>query len=328
MKYNHNEKSLFLNLLIFVLGSTVLPPVMAQDDLVYVAVEPCRIVDTRNAGGAIHADTSRNFRVSGTATELAVQGGNSDCLDPKAATGPKPLAVSAYVLAVPATGFSGDGVLTAYPSDQLPPAVGKGSTVNFAAGQIVGNTTNITLCDETALRAPPSPCPSDGEFAILARSTDEHVVIDVQGYFYPLDSDSPAFRASTSSYEITASGISTVTFASNGGETDPDNLFDPVTGVFTAPATGEYFFTFSCSIENGNGEIDGVIMGLSINGGSAFNLDNGAFIVVSPGLMDNQPLTTGGVVSLSAGDTVSFLQEGVDSSRYTLLYASFSGFKL
>ena len=153
-------------------------------------------------------------------------------------------------------------------------------------------------------------------------------MIDVQGYFYPLDSDSPAFRASTSSYDVTASGISTVTFAANGGETDPDNLFDPSTGVFTAPATGEYFFTFSCSVENGNNVADGVIMGLSINGGSAFNLDNGAFIVVSPGLMDNQPLTTGGVVSLSAGDTVSFLQEGVDDSRYTLLYASFSGFKL
>ena len=124
------------------------------------------------------------------------------------------------------------------------------------------------------------------------------------------------------------SGIFTVTFAANGGETDPDNLFDPVTGVFTAPETGEYFFTFSCSIENGNGLGDGVIMGLSINGGSAFDLDNGAFIVVSPGLMDNQPLTTGGVVSLSEGDTVSFQQEGVDGSRYTLLYASFSGFKL
>jgi len=60
----------------------------------------------------------------------------------------------------------------------LPPPVGAGSTVNFAAGQVIGNTTNITLCDQVA-------CPTDGEFAILARNTNQHVVIDVQGYFYP-----------------------------------------------------------------------------------------------------------------------------------------------
>lgn len=312
-----------------ILLGTAFSPAKAQDDLIYVAVEPCRIADTRKAGGAITANNFRNFRVSGTVGELAVQGGKSDCLDPKAATGLKPSAISAYVIAVPATSSTGGGVLTAYPSDQLPPPAGAGSTVNFVAKQAIGNTTNITLCDEATLRAPPSSCPTDGEFAVLARNTDEHVVIDVQGYYYPMTSDSPAaFRVSTSSFDITTGGTWTIFFEGNWGETDPDNVFNPGTGVFTAPATGEYFFTFSCSIENGNNVNDGVIMGLSINGGSAFNLDNGAFIVVEPGLMTNQPLTTGGVVSLSAGDTVSFLQEGVDGSRYTLLYASFSGFKL
>jgi len=171
------KKSILLTLFAAILVPTAFSPAKAQDDLIYVPVQPCRIVDTRNAGDAIPANTFRNFRVSGTVGELAVQGGESDCLDPKAATGLKPLAISAYVLAVPATSSTSGGVLTAYPSDQLPPPVGTGSTVNFAAGQIVGNTTNVTLCD-------PTGCPSDGEFAILARSTDEDVVIDVQGYFY------------------------------------------------------------------------------------------------------------------------------------------------
>ena len=162
-----------------VIGLILSTHVHAQDDLVYVAVEPCRIVDTRNAGGVITANNFRNFRVSGTLGQLAVQGGTADCLDPKAGTGIKPLAIAAYVLAVPAVG-SGSGVLTAYPSDQLPPPVGSGSTVNFAAQQIIGNTTNITLCNPTG------SCPTDGEFAILARNTNQHVVIDVQGYFYPL----------------------------------------------------------------------------------------------------------------------------------------------
>jgi formylglycine-generating enzyme required for sulfatase activity len=58
--------------------------------------------------------------------------------------------------------------------------VGAGSTVNFAAQQIIGNTTNITLCDPNG-----TTCPVSGEeFAILSRSTDQQVVIDVQGYYY------------------------------------------------------------------------------------------------------------------------------------------------
>lgn len=171
------RKSILLTLFMIFAGSTSFTSVAAQG-LVYVPVNPCRIVDTRNAGGAITANTFSNFRVSGTAGELAVQGGETDCLDPKTGTGLKPLSISAYVVAVPPGPGSGSGVLTAYPSDQLPPAVGAGSTVNFAAQQVIGNTTNITLCD------PAGSCPTDGEFAILARSTNQHVVIDVQGYFY------------------------------------------------------------------------------------------------------------------------------------------------
>jgi len=163
-------------LFMMILAAAAHYPVWAED-LVYVAVNPCRIVDTRIAGGAITANTFRNFRVAGTTGELAVQGGQTDCLDPKSGTGQKPLAISAYVIAVPATGSTG-GVLTAYPSNLLPPPPGAGSTVNFATGQVIGNTTNITLCDQVT-------CPADGEFAILARNTNQHVVIDVQGYFYP-----------------------------------------------------------------------------------------------------------------------------------------------
>ena len=140
------------------------------EDLVYSAVTPCRIVDTRNAGGVIPANDFRNFLVSGSIGELAVQGGQTDCLPPKEAT---PSAITAYVITVP----SAPGILMAYPSDQLPPPEGFGSTVNSATGQVAGNTTNITLCTD---------CPADGEFAILARTSDQHVVVDIQGYFYPM----------------------------------------------------------------------------------------------------------------------------------------------
>lgn len=148
----------------------------AQEDLTYVAVEPCRIADTRQSAlGVLKADTFRNFKVSGSSGDLAVQGGTVDCPNPK--EGKQPVAVSAYILAVPAESSSDKGVLTAYPSDQSPPPPGAGSTVNFALDQTIGNTTNATICSS-------GDCPSDGELAVLARKTDEHVVIDIQGYFY------------------------------------------------------------------------------------------------------------------------------------------------
>jgi hypothetical protein len=159
------------------LFTTILIPTISTSlnaqELIYVAVEPCRLVDTREAGGAIAADSRRNFFVSGT---VIGQGGNTGgCPAPEQDS--EPFAISAYVIAVP-TPSSINGVLTAYPSNQPPPPPGTGSTVNFAAGQVIGNTTNITLCD-------PVSCPRDGEFAILARNTSQHVVVDVQGYFYP-----------------------------------------------------------------------------------------------------------------------------------------------
>jgi hypothetical protein len=153
----------------------------ALENSVYVPVNPCRIVDTRPASGgtgAIAANSSRNFLVSGT---VSGQGGNTGgCPAPR--SGSEPVAISAYVIAVPDTGSTA-GVLTAYPSDQAAPAPGAGSTVNFAAGAIVGNTTTITLCQGS--------CPSDGEFAVLARNTSQNVVVDVQGYFYPATGTCP-----------------------------------------------------------------------------------------------------------------------------------------
>ena len=44
-----------------------------QSDLIYVAVDPCRIADTRQSSlGVIRADTLRNFRVAGSSSELGV----------------------------------------------------------------------------------------------------------------------------------------------------------------------------------------------------------------------------------------------------------------
>jgi hypothetical protein len=47
----------------------------SQADLVYTPVTPCRIIDTRLAGGPIAAGTTRSFRVAGTS--YSDQGGSA-----------------------------------------------------------------------------------------------------------------------------------------------------------------------------------------------------------------------------------------------------------
>ena len=57
---------------------------VAQEELIYVAVEPCRIVNTRKAtDGAIKSGSVRKFKVWGTDRELAYQGGLVNCPNPK-----------------------------------------------------------------------------------------------------------------------------------------------------------------------------------------------------------------------------------------------------
>ena len=149
------------------------------EDLTYVAVEPCRVADTRlSVEGAIAANTSRNFGVWGKPVDLASQGGEVDCPNPKESSGQLPVAIAAYILAIPNETSTGKGVLSAYPSDAPEPPVGSGSTVNFGEGQTVGNTSIIKVCSS-------NDCLETGQLAILARQTDQDVVIDVQGYFYP-----------------------------------------------------------------------------------------------------------------------------------------------
>ena len=65
--------------------------------------------------------------------------------------------------------------------------------MNLAKNQTVGNATNITTCSKD------NQCPSDGELAVPARKTDEHVVIDIQGYFY--------WAASLAGYEVVNAGF-------------------------------------------------------------------------------------------------------------------------
>jgi Zn-dependent metalloprotease len=146
-----------------------------KNNLVYVAVKPCRLTDTRKTF-PMSDGVPRRFKVSGE--DLAGQGGDpAGCVHPRAGTGVEPLAVSSYIVAVP-TGSSTGGWLTAFPPDQSPPTSSSVATVNYAKGKVVGNTTNVTLCQ-------PKSCPPNGQLGLVSFKSDQNVVIDVQGYYYP-----------------------------------------------------------------------------------------------------------------------------------------------
>jgi hypothetical protein len=161
------------SLLMLVLGSAGYAPVNAEDDLLYVAVEPCRIADTRTTQGGtgpLAAGEERAFKVYG---DLFGQGGDV-CEHPRADTGVEPLAASVYLVAV-GGGVKNRGFLTAFPTDEVPGTV---ATLNYDKNQVIGNTTIVTLCQ-------PGSCPTDGQLG-LTSSDSQNVVMDIQGYFYPL----------------------------------------------------------------------------------------------------------------------------------------------
>ena len=129
----------------------------SQADLVYTPVTPCRIIDTRLAGGAIAAGGTRSFLVA--ATNYSSQGGSATtCGVP---FGPATAAVINFV-AVNATA-PGDVRVTPY-GTTMPLA----SILNYAgvAGLNLANGPVVTLCNPAVKTSPltsrfrPTPAPS------------------------------------------------------------------------------------------------------------------------------------------------------------------------
>jgi hypothetical protein len=131
-------------------------------DLVYTAIEPCRIVDTRNTtAGAIAAGTSREFIVYGLADYGSQGGSSTDCnlLDQS----PQAAVFNVTAVAPPTTGFA-----TVYPAD---------STRPLAASMVYQTGTTLSNMAISKLGFTPS-----GDFQIFSERT-VHYVVDIVGYY-------------------------------------------------------------------------------------------------------------------------------------------------
>lgn len=136
----------------------------ASTDLVFVPISPCRLFDTRVAGGAIAANTVRSFDVTAV-SDYSFQGGSASNCNGVGAAGSFAAAAINFTVVTP----SGAGYITAFPFGGTQPLA---ATVNYTAGSIVGNLATVAL-DQGA---------SANEVSVYTFA-QTHVVGDIVGYF-------------------------------------------------------------------------------------------------------------------------------------------------
>ncbi|HEX4855072.1 hypothetical protein [Arenimonas sp.] len=134
------------------------------EDLVYNPIQPCRIVDTRVAGGVIGAAQVRSFEVAGAASYASQGGDAGNC-------GLQGEVPSAVVLNVTAARPAQAGFATVFPHGTVQPLA---ASVNYAGGDIVNNSIISKV-----------PNPASSLDVSIYTFAESHYVVDVVGYFAP-----------------------------------------------------------------------------------------------------------------------------------------------
>jgi hypothetical protein len=135
----------------------------SQTNTVYVPVTPCRLVDSRAAGGKLGNGTTRSFAVYGN-SGFGGQGGNgSGCGIPAAAT--------SITVSITAVGPSAAGWMLAYPAGSAMP---NASVLNYNGGL----TTN------SGATVPIKPNANPG-LTVTNYGGVTDLIIDVSGYYAP-----------------------------------------------------------------------------------------------------------------------------------------------
>jgi hypothetical protein len=134
------------------------------NDLVFVPVTPCRIIDTRVAGGAIPANTTRGFDVTAVSS-YSFQGGDASNCGGAGAAGSFAAAAINFTVVTP----SAAGFMTAFPFLTTQPLA---ATVNYTAGDIRGNLAIVKLDQGSSV--------NEMNVYTFAQT---HLVADIVGYF-------------------------------------------------------------------------------------------------------------------------------------------------
>jgi hypothetical protein len=127
--------------------------------VVFAAVTPCRVVDTRNPDGPyggpkFAASQSRSFDLNSSPTCAGI-----------------PANVVAYSVNFAVTDTNGPGFLLVYPTGGSQPLV---STINYTTAQTIANAAVV-------------PAGTEGKVTVVAGVSGTHVIIDINGYFAAMD---------------------------------------------------------------------------------------------------------------------------------------------
>lgn len=145
----------------------------AASDLLFVPLDPCRIIDTRlSTTGKMQPNVVRDFKVVGT-TGFEAQGGKAGgCGVPSGATQPLAAAVMLNIVAVEAEGA---GNMRAWEFNQPMP---NASSINYQ--RLSPNPMNIA----NGLIVPIAGISTlDFDLSVMASFSRVHLVADVAGYF-------------------------------------------------------------------------------------------------------------------------------------------------
>lgn len=209
-------------------------------DLVFVPVTPCRIFDTRVAGGEIAAGAVRSFNVTGTLTYASQGGDNSDCGGAGQAG-----AFAAAALNLTVVTPSGGGYITAFPLQTTQPLA---ATLNYNAGDVRGNLSIVKLDQTTATH----------ELSVYSFATT-HLVGDIVGYF--INPQATQFDCAETSRPLFTVNANTATFFTNPAcpagykavtpycYTGASGVYSQGSGYVLNSATGETF----CAWQNTTG---------------------------------------------------------------------------
>jgi len=131
----------------------------------FVPLDPCRIIDTRAAGGKLAANTTRNFFVKGT-FGFSGQGG-------KAGGCGVSIFASAVAVSVTTTNSSANNRLVAYPTGSPVPT---STTVSYLKSANITGSTIVKL-----------PSGDNPAMAIHNFAATTHAVVDVVGYYEEIE---------------------------------------------------------------------------------------------------------------------------------------------
>lgn len=159
----------------------------AAADLTFVPITPCRIVDTRFAGGPLVAGGTRDFVVSSVA-DYSAQGGEANTCSGMASAGAVAAVAVNFTVMLPNV----SGTLKAWPTGATEPTA---IATAYAAGETRTNFAVVKLAPLVT-----------GASMTLKNTASAHLTVDAVGYYIAPQATPP---------QCVATSVSTYTIGSN-----------------------------------------------------------------------------------------------------------------